>query len=75
MCHLFSGDLWAGAEVAIFNLLSSLAKDPSLSVIALALNEGEVTERLRGAGVVTHVIPESRSRPGRHPGPGGPRAP
>ena len=60
MCHLFSGDLWAGAEVAIFNLLSSLARDPSLSVIALALNEGEVTERLRRAGVVTHVIPESR---------------
>jgi L-malate glycosyltransferase len=60
VCHLFSGDLWAGAEVAIFNLLSSLARDPSLSVHALSLNEGEVAERLRRAGVATHVIPESR---------------
>jgi glycosyltransferase involved in cell wall biosynthesis/protein-tyrosine-phosphatase len=60
VCHLFSGDLWAGSEVAIFNLLSSLARDPSLSVLAVSLNEGELTERLRGAGIPTHVIPESQ---------------
>jgi L-malate glycosyltransferase len=60
VCHVFSGDLWAGAEVMVFNLLSSLAKDPSLSVVALSLNEGELTSRLRGAGIETHVIPESR---------------
>jgi glycosyltransferase involved in cell wall biosynthesis/protein-tyrosine-phosphatase len=60
VCHLFSGDLWAGSEVAIFNLLSSLARDPSLSVLAVSLNEGELTDRLRGAGIPTHVIPESQ---------------
>ncbi len=60
VCHIFSGDLWAGAEVVIFNLLSSLGADPSLRVIALSLNEGTLTERLRAAGITTHVIPENR---------------
>lgn len=60
VCHVFSGDLWAGAEVVIFNLLERLRHDPGLRVIAVALNEGVLTERLREAGVTTHVIPESR---------------
>lgn len=60
VCHVFSGDLWAGAEVVIFNLLTSLQRDPSLRVVAVSLNEGALTDRLRKAGVTTHVIPESR---------------
>jgi glycosyltransferase involved in cell wall biosynthesis len=60
ICHVVSGDLWAGAEVVIFNLLSSLreATDPRITV--LSLNEGVLTDRLRAAGIVTHVIPEGR---------------
>jgi glycosyltransferase involved in cell wall biosynthesis/protein-tyrosine-phosphatase len=60
VCHVFSGDLWAGAEVVIFNLLSSLNGRADLRVLALSLNEGVLTERLRAAGVTTHVIPERR---------------
>jgi glycosyltransferase involved in cell wall biosynthesis/protein-tyrosine-phosphatase len=60
ICHIFSGDLWAGAEVVIFNLLSSLGERGDVRVLALSLNEGVLTERLRAAGVITHVIPESR---------------
>ena len=60
MCHVFSGDLWAGAEVAIFNLLCGLQEQRGLRVLALSLNEGMLTERLRQAGIATHVIPEAR---------------
>jgi len=60
VCHVFSGDLWAGAEVVTYNLLDCLAQDPSLRVVALSLNEGELTERLRATGVTTYVVPESR---------------
>jgi L-malate glycosyltransferase len=60
VCHVFSGDLWAGAEVVIFNLLTALQQDTGLRVVALALNEGALTERLRDAGITTHVIPETR---------------
>jgi glycosyltransferase involved in cell wall biosynthesis len=58
--HIFSGDLWAGAEVVIFNLLSCLNADAGLQVLALSLNEGVLTEKLRAAGITTHVIPEAR---------------
>lgn len=60
VCHVFSGDLWAGAEVVIFNLLSRLRDDPRLQVTAVSLNEGTLTERLREAGIPTHVVPETR---------------
>lgn len=57
--HLFSGDLWAGAEVMILNLLTELKKDPGVEIFALSLNEGILTERLRKAGIETDVIPEA----------------
>ncbi len=57
--HIFSGDLWAGAEAMIFNLLDQLKADPSLNIIALSLNDGILTHKLRSANVETHLIPES----------------
>ncbi len=60
VCHIFSGDLWAGAEAVIFNLLSSLRKETDPRVVALSLNEGLLAERLRAVGIATHVIPEAR---------------
>ncbi len=56
--HLFSGDLWAGAEVMIFNLLKALQTYSDLRVIAVSLNEGILTEKLRKEGIETHIIPE-----------------
>lgn len=57
--HIFSGDLWAGAEAMIFNLLSKLKEDSELKIIALSLNEGVLTGKLREVGIETYVIPES----------------
>jgi glycosyltransferase involved in cell wall biosynthesis len=44
----------------IFNLLKKLKDDPRLNIIALSFNEGPLTEKLRIAGIDTHVISESR---------------
>lgn len=57
--HIFSGDLWAGAEVMVYNLLNELKKEDMLRIIALALNEGTLTNKLRESGIETYVIPES----------------
>ena len=57
---IFSGDLWAGAEVMIFNLLAELHKSGRLHLVALSMNEGTLTQRLRSLPIETHVIPESR---------------
>ena len=58
--HIFSGDLWAGAEVMIFNLLAELHLDEQVRSVALSLNEGVLTSKLRAVGVETHVIPEAQ---------------
>jgi len=59
VCHLFSGDLWAGAEVVIWSLLTSLQSDASVRVVAVSLNEGVLTGKLRAAGVPTYVVSET----------------
>ncbi len=59
--HIFSGDLWAGAEVMVYNLLSKLKEEQSLKIIALSLNEGILAGKLRDAGIETYVIPETHN--------------
>jgi len=57
--HIFSGDLWAGAEVMIFNLLQQLRDNYGAKIVALSMNEGVLTCKLRKLGIETHVIPEN----------------
>jgi glycosyltransferase involved in cell wall biosynthesis len=58
--HVISGDLWAGAEVATFNLVRELARRPGIGVSVLLLNDGALARRLRSIPVPTTVIEESR---------------
>ena len=58
--HIVSGDLWAGAEVAVFNLLNQLRQRPELTIMAIALNEGTLSRRLEAIGIETFVVPEGR---------------
>jgi L-malate glycosyltransferase len=59
VCHLISGDLWAGAEAQTASLLKALARRPGLRLSAILLNEGELARRLRDCGIDVRVIPES----------------
>jgi len=58
--HIFSGDLWAGAEVVIFHLLNSLKSDAGVQILALSLNDETLATKLRDIGIKTWVIPESQ---------------
>jgi glycosyltransferase involved in cell wall biosynthesis len=57
--HLISGDLWAGAEVQAFVLLSSLSCLPVLDLTVIILNEGKLAKELRKMGLEVVVIDES----------------
>lgn len=57
--HVFSGDLWAGAEVMVYSLLKNLHNDPNLEILALSLNEGTLSRKLGEAGISVWVIPEA----------------
>ena len=60
ICHLASGDLWAGAEVQLILLLSSLQRMPEFDISVILLNDGSSAAELRRRGISTTVIPESR---------------
>jgi glycosyltransferase involved in cell wall biosynthesis len=57
--HIISGDLWAGAEVQAFTLLTTLQKQPGIEVAAALMNEGELAERLRQRNISVTVLPEN----------------
>ncbi|MCL6565046.1 MAG: glycosyltransferase family 4 protein [Acidobacteriia bacterium] len=60
VCHIASGDLWAGAEVQVATLLRSLARSGDFQLLAIFLNEGRLADEARACGVEVLVIPESQ---------------
>ncbi|MGH9447951.1 MAG: glycosyltransferase, partial [Terriglobia bacterium] len=65
VCHLVSGDLWAGAEAQVAALLRGLSCKQAFQLSAILLNEGRLAEEIRHCGIPVEVIPESqRSFPG-----------
>ncbi|HVP07686.1 MAG TPA: glycosyltransferase, partial [Candidatus Acidoferrum sp.] len=62
VCHLISGDLWAGPEVQIHALLKSLQSVPDLNISIIVLNEGKFAALLAEAGFRVKVIDENKNR-------------
>jgi glycosyltransferase involved in cell wall biosynthesis len=60
VCHLMSGDLWAGAEVQLYTMLDSMKAEPELSISVILLNEGKLAQKLRESGLDTLVIDEGK---------------
>jgi glycosyltransferase involved in cell wall biosynthesis len=60
ICHLISGDLWAGAEVMVCNLLKGLKKLPDVDPFAILFNRGKLSEELETAGIPIYVIDEKK---------------
>lgn len=60
VCHLASGDCWAGAEAQLASLLRALVRRPDAIIRAIFLNEGRLAEEARQCGVEVKIIPETR---------------
>lgn len=61
VCHIASGDLWAGAEVQLFTLLNSLSKERELSLSVILLNPGKLSEKLGDLNLDLIVLDEKKS--------------
>ncbi len=61
VCHLASGDRWAGAEVQIATLLKQLTRSGEIELSAIFLNDGRLAEEVRRASIETLVIPEGKA--------------
>jgi L-malate glycosyltransferase len=58
ICHIISGDLWAGAEIMALELIRELHSDASISITAIVLTEGMLSRSFRESGVETYVLSE-----------------
>jgi len=58
ICHIISGDLWAGAEVMAYYLLKGLKGYNKLSLSAILLNKGKLDEEIRKQGIRVYVVEE-----------------
>lgn len=60
VCHIISGDLWAGAEVQVFNLLQTLVKNPVINISVICFNDGILSRRLADIGMSVTVVDEKK---------------
>jgi glycosyltransferase involved in cell wall biosynthesis len=60
ICHLISGDLWAGAEVMAFHLLGGLSAQPKIDLFVILLNNGRLAVELKNSGISTLVLDENK---------------
>jgi len=60
VCHIISGDLWAGAEVMTYNLLKGLRIYSDLKCSAILLNEGKLTDLIRELNIPVYVFEENK---------------
>ena len=56
--HIVSGDLWAGAEVQAYTLISALSTHCDIKVVLM--NPGRLERELKKVGISTEVIDESQ---------------
>jgi len=60
VCHIASGDAWAGAEAQIATLARELARRPDVVLSAIVLNPGRLSDELKQAGIEVAVIAERK---------------
>ncbi len=57
---LASGDLWAGAEVMVYQLACGLTAITGLELCVVLLNDERLARELRKIGIEVHVVDESK---------------
>ncbi len=66
VCHVITGQVWAGAQVQVATLLKSLASTSGLRLHAIVLEEGRLAQELRDSGVRVKVIAKEQAGSLRH---------
>jgi len=60
VCHIISGDLWAGVEVMDYHLLGSLRNNKDIGLSVILLNDGRLAREIRSLGIHVDVVDEKR---------------
>jgi len=59
VCHIISGDLWAGAEVVVYHLLKHLKGYNNLNLSAILFNEGRLADEIRSMDIPVEIVNEA----------------
>jgi len=60
ICHVISGDLWAGAERMCLRLLAGLREIEGIELSAVLMNEGMLAREIRKLNIAIEIIDETR---------------
>lgn len=60
ICHIASGDLWAGAEVQVFNIIDGLIKINQFDIIAIIMNKGKLYNEIDKLGIRLYLVDERK---------------
>ena len=58
--HIISGDLWAGAEMQVFQTLNALKKNPSTHTECILFNSGILSKKIAGIGIPVYIMDEKK---------------
>ncbi len=61
VCHIASGERWAGAEAQVATVLQALARRSDVRVCAVVLNEDRLAQEIRAAGIDLAVFPRKEN--------------
>lgn len=61
VCHIISGDLWAGAEVMACSLLKGLRGSAALELSVILLNEGRLAEEIKRLEIPVTICSEAEN--------------
>jgi L-malate glycosyltransferase len=60
ICHIASGDLWAGAEVLIFNYMKQIASNKENTYLVILFNDFRLSKELKRLGINVIIIDEKK---------------
>jgi glycosyltransferase involved in cell wall biosynthesis len=61
ICHIISGDIWAGAEAQLFSTVIKLSTVQSLDICVLVFNKGVLYDKLNERNIKVKLISEKQS--------------
>lgn len=61
--HVVSGDIWAGAEAQVYQLIRALQASTAVSPTAVVFNDGALMQKLKAAGIPVTLADETAKSP------------
>ena len=61
--HIVSGDLWAGAEAQVFQLIQRLSESKTVTLSVIVFNVGDLYQKLSDLGISVEIADEKKLGP------------